>query len=93
MLFIFSYCSFCIMDAVLIFTHNLYQCSARLICPIYRLCQQTSARDTIGVGHHGCVLIVGNYHIIQQYTSIACLTTLIVVFKLQSVYRCISGGS
>jgi len=40
-----------------------------------------------------CVLIVGNYHILQQYTSIAHLTTLIVVFKLQSVYRCISGRS
>jgi len=38
-----------------------------------------------------CVLIVGNYHILQRYNSITRLTTLIVVFKLQSVYRCISG--
>ena len=38
-------------------------CETYLICcRIYRLGQQTSARDTIGVGYHGCVLIVGNYH-------------------------------
>jgi len=43
------------------------QCESDLICGhIYRLGQQSSARDTIGVGHHVCVLIVGNYHILQR---------------------------
>ena len=42
-------------------------CESDLICGhIYRLGQQSSARDTIGVGHHVCVLIVGNYHILQR---------------------------
>jgi len=38
-----------------------------------------------------CMLIVSNYHILQRYNLVTCLTTLTVVFKLQSVYRCISG--